>query len=255
MTDRSQDVKLTVAVVDDEQLARNMLVRYITQMPALELVGQYDSCIACYEAHDLDVLDILLLDVNIPDISGIQFARTIAKNKARVIFTTAHTEHAYEAYQAHAVDYLLKPFPFDRFQVAIQKAQEYITGKRMSNGSPVAVLPAEIPDSPRRFIFVKSDYKTVRLSLDEILYVEGLQEYVRIHLAHGKPVIVLMSLKRLADILPSPPFFRVHRSYIVNVEQLAFVQQRSITIAGKELSIGKNYSSEFFDYLAEHSIL
>jgi two-component system LytT family response regulator len=253
MTDRSQEAKLSVVVVDDEPLARNMLVRYIAQMPALELVGQYDSCIACYEAHDLDTLDILLLDVHIPDISGIQFARTIAKHKARIIFTTAHTEHAYEAYQAHAVDYLLKPFPLDRFQVAIQKAQESITGKRI-NGAAPAMLSPEIPDSARRFIFVKSDYKTVRLNLDEILYVEGLQEYVRIHVTRGKPVIVLMSLKRLADILPSPPFFRVHRSYIVNVEHLEFVQQRSITIAGKELSIGKNYGGEFFDYLAEHSI-
>lgn len=255
MTDRSPEAKLSVAVVDDEPHARNMLVRYITQMPALELVGQYDSCIACYEAQDLDTLDVLLLDVHIPDISGIQFARTIAKHKARIIFTTAHTEHAYDAYQAHAVDYLLKPFPFDRFQVAIQKAQEYIAGKRMTGTVPAPLPPAEMPDSPRRFIFVKSDYKTVRLNLDEILYVEGLQEYVRIHLVRGKPVIVLMSLKRLADILPSPPFFRVHRSYIVNVEQLEFVQQRSITIAGKELSIGKNYGGEFFEYLAEHSIV
>lgn len=244
---------LSVAVIDDEFYARNMLVRYIAQTPGLELAGQYDSCIACYDALDLDTLDILLLDINMPDISGIQFARTIAKHKTRIIFTTAHTEYAFDAYQAHVTDYLLKPIPFERFGKAIQKAQEYITLKRAASQPMPPPGPAGATEQ-RKFIFVKSDYKIIKLNFAEILYIEGLQEYVRIYLTRGKPVIVLMSLKKLADILPSPPFFRIHRSHIINIDQLDFVQQRNITIAGKELSVGKNYEAGFFNYLSEHGI-
>jgi len=251
MTDTVLHPKLSVAIIDDEFYARSMLVRYISQIPELELVGQYDSCIACYDALDLDTLDILLLDINMPDISGMQFARTIAKHKTRIIFTTAHTEHAFDAYQVHVTDYLLKPIAFDRFSKAIQKVQELITPRRQTTQP---TTQTSIPAQQRNFIFVKSDYKIIRLNFAEILYVEGLQEYIRIYLTRGKPVVVLMSLKKMASLLPSPPFFRVHRSYIVNIDQLDFVQQRSLSIAGKELNVGRNYEEGFFRYLSEHGI-
>jgi len=251
MTDTVLHPKLSVAVIDDEHYARSMLVRYIAQIPALELVGQYDSCIACYDALDLDTLDILLLDINMPDISGMQFARTIAKHRTRIIFTTAHTEYAFDAYQVHVTDYLLKPIAFDRFTRAIQKAQEIITARRQTI-QPTAPAPAVTQQ--RNFIFVKSDYKIIKLNFAEILYVEGLQEYIRIYLTRGKPVVVLMSLKKMAALLPSPPFFRIHRSYIVNIDQLDFVQQRMLSIAGRELSVGRNYEEGLFRYLSEHGI-
>lgn len=247
---------LSVVIVEDEFHARNILAHYIEKIPDLQLVGQYDNCIACYDAHDLDTIDILLLDINLPDISGMQFARTVSRSKAHIIFTTAYSEYAVAGYELNVIDYLLKPIHFERFEKAIIKVRDLILLKKMQR------IPEEQPgvnkpvlrNTAPRFLFVKSDYKIIKINFANVLYIEGLQEYVRIYQTNGPPIVTLLSLKRLSDMLPSPPFFRIHRSHIINIDQLDFVHQKNITIGGKELSVGKNYEEEFFNYLQEHGI-
>jgi DNA-binding LytR/AlgR family response regulator len=235
--------KLSVAIVEDELHARNILSHYIQQVPYLELVGQYDNCSECYEVNDFDMLDILLLDVNLPDFSGIQFARTLSKNRTNIIMTTAYAEHAVESYQFNVVDYLLKPITYERFFKAVEKARDLANLKKNN----AIQKGQEVMQS--KYIFIKSDHKTIKVNLDEIIYIESLQEYVRIYLTKGKPIVALLSLKKLEDILPSPPFFRIHRSHIINADHLEFIHQRSISIGGKELSIGKNHEETFYKYI------
>lgn len=247
-------MKLTAVIVDDEVYARNILAHYLKEIPGVDLIGQYDNCITCFDHHDFDQVDLLLLDINLPTVSGIQFSRTLAKYKTAVILTTAYSEYALEGYELNVVDYLLKPIEFERFKTALQKAQERILCKRVLQES-LADHRTAVSRPEKTFIFIKADYKIQKIRLEDITYIEGMHEYVRIHLLGQKPVITLQSLKNLIAALPESHFLRIHRSYIINLDQLAYIQQRNIVIGGKELKVGKNYWDEFSAYLDQHSIV
>jgi DNA-binding LytR/AlgR family response regulator len=252
----TRSAKLKVIIIDDEVHARNILAHYLNQWGNAELVGQYDNCISCFEAHDLDNVDLLLLDINLPSVSGIQFSRTIARYKVEVIFTTAYQEYALEGYEHNIVDYLLKPIEFDRFAKAMQKVQHLVNLKKSYEKNQTVTARSVTPSviAKNGFIFIKADYKIIKVNLDEITFIEGLQEYVRIHLVQGKPIITLQSLKNLIDILPTAQFFRIHRSYIININRLEYIQQRNLVVGGKELRVGKNYWDDFFAYLNNNGI-
>ncbi|GAB3820985.1 LytR/AlgR family response regulator transcription factor [Pontibacter rugosus] len=258
-------MKLRTIIVDDEAHARNILTHYLGKLPDFELVGQYDNCFTCFDSHDFDEVDLLLLDINLPTISGLNFSHSLAKYKVQVVFTTAYSEYALESYEHNAIDYLLKPIEFDRFSKAMEKAKEMITLKQTQHkpqaifaAPALAEVPAltslaELPKSD--FIFIKADYKIIKLYFDNITFIESLQEYVRIHLKSGKPIVTLQTLKHLVEVLPASKFIRIHRSYIINVDQLEYVQQRSIVVAGQELKIGKNYWDDFYAYLTSQGLL
>lgn len=243
-------MKLKVIIIEDEVYARDLLAHYLESLSAFELVAQYDNCLTCFEHHDFDEIDLLLLDINLPTVSGIQFARTLSRYRVEIILTSAHSEYALEGYDLNVVDYLLKPIVLDRFKVAMRKAEERIMAKQPAvNGHNGATTP---PD--KSFIFIKADYKIMKVKLDQITFIEGMQEYVRIHLADRKPIVTLQSLKNLIAALPTDRFFRIHRSYIINLARLEYIQQGHIVVGGEKLRIGKNYGDAFAAYLKQHAL-
>ncbi len=244
-------MKLKVITIDDEVYARNILAHYLESLPTFELVAQYDNCITCFEHHDFDEIDLLLLDINLPNVSGMQFARTLSRYRSEIILTTAYAEYALEGYDLNVVDYLLKPITFDRFRSAMQKAEERIKGKATRNEDQDG---AARPRVDKSFVFIKSDYKVVKVALDQITFIEGMQEYVRVHLVGRRPIVTLLSLKNLMAALPTDRFFRIHRSHIINLDRLEYVQQGNIVVGGEKLRIGKHYADAFAAYLKQHAL-
>lgn len=226
--------------VDDEQLALDLLEDNIRKLPFLEHVK---SCRSAFEAMEVlrsGQVDLIFLDIQMPDVSGIQLLRTL-KSRPMVIFTTAYEKYATEGFNLDVIDYLLKPYPFERFLKAVNKAREYHDVQERA-------LLAEKPKEPlvsSNYLFVRADYKLVKIDLSDILYVEGLKDYVKIVLA-DKPVLTQMSMKALEDRLPAKDFVRVHRSYIVAFSKIEYIQKQMLTIGKKEIPISDNYRESLF---------
>ena len=222
-------MKVNCIVIDDEQLARKLLEEYISKMPNLELMGQFKNPLEALPILAERKIDLIFLDIQMPDLSGIEFLKTI-KHTASVIFTTAYSEYALEGYSLDVIDYLLKPFPFNRFVQSVNKA-----GKIISMNESVQPSLKE-----PKYIVVNSDHKTFKIVLDEIDYIEGLKEYVSYYVK-GQRIISLQSLKHLEDSLPSKEFLRVHRSYIVPLNKVKVLEGNQLRINDKLIPIGRSY--------------
>lgn len=230
--------------IDDEMLALELLEDNIRKIPFLELVR---SCRSGFEALEIlsnEKIDLIFLDIHMPDITGIQLLKSL-NNKPLVIFTTAYEKYAVEGFELDVVDYLLKPFSFDRFLKATNKAKEYLELKERAAGQPEM---AESQEQPSTYIFVKSDYKLVKITFSDILYIEGLKDYIKIYTGE-KPVITLISMKAIEEKLPVQDFIRVHRSYIVNLKKINFIQRNIIQIGNHEIPVGDNYRDAFFNII------
>ncbi len=233
--------KYRVLIVDDEFLARKLLTGYVSKIDSLELVA---TCASAFEAMthlQKEKIDILLLDIHMPDLTGLELVSSM-KNMPAVIFTTAYSEYAIESYELGAVDYLLKPIGFPRFFQAINKAIEKV-GRTVS---PVeASLPA-MPDGTldvkpaQDFLTVKADYKIYKINYSDLLYVEGQHEYVTFHTSTRR-ITALYSLKSLEEQLPSSQFLRIHKSYIISFHYIEDIEGNSVTVAGTKLPIGGSY--------------
>lgn len=222
-------MKVNCIVIDDEQLARKLLEEYISKMPNLQLMGQFKNPLEALPILAERQIDLIFLDIQMPDLSGIEFLKTI-KHTASVIFTTAYSEYALEGYSLDVIDYLLKPFPFDRFVQSVNKVDRLMSMQKN-------VQPA--PKEPE-YITVNSDHKTFKIVLDEIDYIEGLKEYVSYYVK-GQRIISLQSLKHLEDSLPSKEFLRVHRSYIVPLNKVKVLEGNQLRINDKLIPIGRSY--------------
>lgn len=220
---------MTCIAVDDEPLALELMETYIAQVPGLELKGTFTDAISAWGFLQRTPIDLVFLDIQMPDISGIQLARSLNRRSPLIIFTSAFGKYAVEGFNVDAVDYLLKPFEFSRFQEAIKKAKEY---KDMYQASGT---------NEDQAIFVKSDYQNVRIATKDILFIEGFDDYIRIHLDAGKSINTLMSLKSILEKLPEQDFIRIHRSYIVSTNKIQRIHNQMIQIGNKELPIGKSY--------------
>jgi len=231
--------------IDDEPLALSKMAGYIKKTPFLELVA---VCRSGYEAIELmseTEVDLMFVDINMPDINGLDFVRSL-HYKPQVIFVTAFSEYAIEGFRLDALDYLLKPVGFIEFLRSANKARSLLE-------SSVAEK-SKISDS-REYIFIKSDYKTVRVSVNDITYIEGMREYVRIHLDSGKPLMPLISLRILEEQLPSDRFMRVHRSYIVNLQKIATIEHNRIVFDGKVyIPVSDQYKDQFNNYVTTHML-
>jgi DNA-binding LytR/AlgR family response regulator len=226
--------------IDDEMLALDLLEDNIKNVPFLELVKTCRSAMEAMEVLRSQPIDLLFLDIQMPDISGIQLLRSL-HHKPLVIFTTAFSKYATEGFDLDVIDYLLKPYSFERFLKAVNKVHEYmIMHERTASQSNVK----EIAASPV-FLFVRADYKLYKINLKDILYVEGLKDYVKIY-AGEKPIVTQMSMKALEEKLPSRDFIRVHRSFIVAFNKIDFVQKHMLTIGKKEIPISEHYRDELF---------
>jgi DNA-binding LytR/AlgR family response regulator len=236
-------------IVDDEPLALEVLETYISQIPEVQLIKKCENAFEANEALKSNEIDLMFLDIQMPQLSGIDFIKTLA-NPPSVIFTTAYPDYAVEGFELNAVDYLLKPISLERFLKAVNKVSEKLNAKKSGHDS-------NTPDVADDFFFVKADKKLVKINFDDILYIEGLKDYVIIRQESGR-VITLQTMKSLEDRLPDLKFKRVHRSFIVNIKRITAILGNMVELieAGKikQIPIGKNYRDELLDLINENKL-
>jgi len=237
--------------VDDEPLALQQLAAYIRRVPWLELVAECQSAIETREQLEKEMIDVMFIDINMPDMTGMQLVRSLAAPPL-VVFTTAYSEYAVEGYKVDAVDYLLKPFGFDEFRRSAEKVRSRLAANAvaarptaMPNAEPVASATSD--DA----YFFKTEHRMVKVSLADIRYVEGMSEYVKIYLDNDKPLTVLLAMKRLEDRLPAN-FMRIHRSYIVNLDKVQELNKNRVILDAETfLPIGENYREQLVKYVED----
>ena len=245
--------------IDDEPLALQQLSGYVQKIPYLQLSGACRSAAEAKAIMDREVIDAIFIDINMPDLSGMEFVKQMP-SPPLVVFTTAYSEYAIEGFKVDAVDYLLKPFGLQDFQRAAQKVRHRYELENQhlaaQQDGTAAATQEETPPSGVELdadaMFLKSDYKTVRINISDIRYVEGMSEYLKIFLeGEKKPLVVLLSMKRLEERLPVSSFMRIHRSYIINLQKIREVNKNRVVLGEDAyLPIGDNYKETFNSYLA-----
>lgn len=236
---------LKCIAVDDEPLALDIIADYVAKVPFLELVKRTESAIEAMQIVQEGNIDLVFLDIQMPELTGIQFLK-IAGNKASYILTTAYSQYALESYDLNVSDYLLKPIAFDRFYKAVEK----VRNQRQKQDSPTPVVPEPVATpavtpSIQDFIFVKTEHKIQKIELDDILYIEGLKDYISIFTKNER-VITLQNMKKMEETLPKKDFIRVHKSYIIAVDKIESIERSRIAIAGKTIPVGDTYRDAFF---------
>ena len=235
---------MTCAIIDDEPLAAELLASYAQKTTFLELVGTYNSAIEAMKVIRTTPVDLLFLDIQMPELSGLEFA-TILSPKTMIVFTTAFDRYAVESYKVNAIDYLLKPIAYDAFLHSANKALQMLETRSTQKSVK----------SEERFFYVKSEYKLIRILIDDILYIEGLKDYVKIRLAAPqKSVNCLMNMKTLEDYLPQQDFMRVHRSYIVNLKRVEAIDRLRIVIGDTFIPISDTYKDAVTQFIASHTV-
>lgn len=229
--------------VDDEPLALDIISDYVAKIPELMLVASTTNAIEALAMVQNGEVDLAFLDVQMPELTGIQFLKII-NGKCDVILTTAYPQYALDGYELNVVDYLLKPIAFDRFYRSVQKV---LNNRPQPMQQPVSVpLLTDAMD----FIFIKTEHKIQRVDLDGILYIEGLKDYISIYTA-GERIVTLQNMKKMEDILPSNRFVRVHRSYIVALDKIASIERGRIFIEDKVIPVGDTYRDAFYKYIGD----
>ena len=234
-------MKLNVVAIDDEPLALKLVSDYIRKTPFLELIGSFENPLEASEFLNTHKVDLIFLDIQMPGLLGTEFARMV-DSETRIIFTTAYSQYAVEGFKLEAVDYLLKPFSYEEFLESAGRARKRITSE--TSTAPVIV------EAKDNFLFLKSEYKIRRINFDDILYVEGLKDYIKVYLKNeDKPVLSLSSLKVMEEKLPSLNFMRVHRSYIVNLAQINQVDRSRIVFGKVYIPVSDQYKEKFQEFL------
>lgn len=232
---------LRCIIVDDEPLALDLIESYVRRTPFLELVGRCNSPFQAMEVMNRDNVDLLFLDIQMPGLTGLEFSRAI-QNGPRIIFTTAYGQYALEGFRVDALDYLVKPFNYEEFLKAANKALTWFTMVERGNEQVLVETP--------KSLLVKSEYRLVRVDLDDIQYVEGLKDYVQIFLiSSSKPVVSQISLKSLEEKLPKEKFYRVHRSFIVSIEKITTIERSRIVFGKTYIPISDAVKEEFFSLI------
>lgn len=245
-------VTLNCIAVDDEPLALGLVCAFIEQTPFLKLVGRYSSAIEALRGIHEQTIDLIFLDIQMPDLNGLELARILdrtgTKTAPRVIFTTAFNQYAIEGYKVDALDYLLKPFGYDEFLRTAHKARSY--AERLQSSAPISI-PMAMPEPEEEYLFLKVEYQLVRVAYKDILYIEGLKDYVKVHIQGStKPILTLTSLKALEEKLPARRFMRIHRSFIVSLEQIKAVTKNSVQIGGLTITVSDQYKEPFNHFLS-----
>lgn len=238
---------LKCIAVDDEPLALGLVCSFVEQTPFLELKGSFSGGLKALEMVRQEQIDLIFMDIQMPDLNGIQVARLLDHQPGgagpRVIFTTAFNNFALDGYKVDALDYLLKPFDYEEFLTAANKARNYAEMK-----APVKIQE-ETGDA---FIFLKVEYQLVRVAIKDILYIEGLKDYVKVYLENNdRPILTLTTLKDLEAKLPPKTFMRVHRSYIVSLEKITAVTKNSLFIGDRMISLSEQHKEAFNSYLSK----
>jgi two-component system response regulator LytT len=236
---------ITCVIVDDEPMALTLVEGYVKKTPFLVLKKKCTSAIEAMEFLKEEPVDLLFLDIQMPDLTGIEFSKMLPK-ETRVIFTTAFDQYALEGFKVEALDYLLKPFDYAEFLAAANKANTWFT---LVKGKQQSLLSEE-----KEFLFVKSEYKQLRIRLADVLYFEGLKDYIKIWLKDNpKPVLTLMSLKSLEEELPEARFMRVHRSFIVSLDNIEVIERSQIIINKNRITVSEQYKPKFLEFINRNS--
>jgi two-component system response regulator LytT len=231
---------ITVIAIDDEPLALQLVSGYIEKTPGLKLAGKFDNPLDASEVLANNQVDLIFVDIQMPDLSGIDFTRLIEKGP-KVIFTTAFEKYALEGYKLEVVDYLLKPFSYEEFLASVQKALKLI---RLEQNSLQKV------EANDEFLFLKSDYKIKRINFNDILYIEGLKDYVKVYVQNiPKPVLSISTLKLIESKLPESRFMRVHRSFIVNLGKIDTIERSRIVFGKTYIPVSDQYKEKFQEFL------
>lgn len=241
-----ENTQLTCVIVDDEPMALNLVESYVEKTPFLELKNKYSSAIDAIEFLNTETIDVLFLDIQMPDLTGLEFSKMLPKH-TRVIFTTAFDKYALEGFKVEALDYLLKPFDYAEFLTAANKAQAWFA---LVKGKPTSNIIEK-----KDFIFIKSEYKQLRIKLNDVLYFEGLKDYIKIYLKDNpKPILTLMSLKSLQEELSKDNFMRVHRSFIVSLKNIEVIERSQIIINNQRITVSEQYKTKFLEFVNKNSL-
>jgi two-component system, LytTR family, response regulator len=243
-------VKINCVIVEDEPLARNLMVEYVRKVPTLHLIEACSNPLAAIEVLNNHQVDLLFLDVQMPELTGISFLKILQK-KPFVVLTTAYSEYALEGYELDVTDYLLKPITFERFLKAVDKVTQRMSGNNLSI-SPSSSAGSAF-ESKSDFVFIKDGTKLVKVQLDDILYVEGLKDYVTIHTKQQK-IVSLQRLKVLEEQLPADRFIRIHNSFIVALRAIDVVHKGEVQIGQAVLPIGETYKKAFRDFIEKNQM-
>ncbi len=236
-------MKLKCLIVDDEPLALDVLENFIKRIPDLELTGRCENAMQAIQMLKDKPVDLLFTDIEMPGFNGIELVKSL-NTKPLIIFTTAHPEYAVQGYELDIADYLLKPIAFDRFVKSVNKASELLNYKRVENHGR----------DDLDYIFIKSEQKYIKVNFSDIMYIEALADYVKVH-TPDKRIITLQTMKNLEDKLPAERFVRVHRSFIIALDKINSVSGNVIHILNDEVPIGKNFREDFFKIIQQNNLL
>ncbi len=228
-------------LIDDEPLALDLLEGYVKSTPFLKLVARCNSAIAAMEIIEKEDIDLIFTDIQMPNLSGMEFSKMIVEKGTKIIFTTAFEEFALESYKVNTIDYLVKPISYPEFFSAANKAKEHISNKLAS---------IEATTYKDEYIFVKSDYKLIKIDLKDLIYIEGLKDYVKYYTVNSeKPILSLKSMKSLEEELSNKNFMRVHRSFLVNLKKITTVERSRIIFEKKYIPISEKYKEIFQKFI------
>ncbi len=233
-------MKLKTIAIDDEPLALRLVSDYVSKTPFLELTGSFDNPLDAIDFLSTQAVDLILVDIQMPDLSGIEFIRTLEETP-KIIFTTAYEKYALESFKLNAIDYLLKPFSYEEFLKAAGKV-------RKLTDLEANALPSI--EANNQFLFLKSEYKIRRINFNDILYIEGLKDYIKVYTTgDDKPVLSLNSIKSLEQKLPENKFMRVHRSFIVNLDKIDTIERSRIIFGRIYIPVSDQYKEKFQEFL------
>jgi len=233
-------MKLRTIAIDDEPLALRLVSDYIEKTPFLELSGAFDNPLDAIDFLSTQSIDLVFVDIQMPDLTGIEFVRTLER-APKIIFTTAYEKYALEGFKLNALDYLLKPFSYEEFLKAAQKARKQT---ELETAAP------QLIEANSQFLFLKSEYKIRRINFNDILYIEGLKDYIKVFtIGEDKPVLSLSSMKALEQKLPEDKFMRVHRSFIVNLDRIETIERSRIIFGKVYIPVSDQYKDKFQEFL------
>jgi DNA-binding LytR/AlgR family response regulator len=241
--------KLSCVIIDDEPLALDLLAGYCAQVPYLELKGQFHDALVGLAFVQDNPVDVVFVDIHMPRITGLQLVQLLPTPGPRVVFTTAYDQYAVRSYELSATDYLLKPISFERFVQAVNKVRQQQAPPVSGAAALPAPAPAAHPEAPvvptsPEAMFVKNEHRLQRVAFDDILYIEGMKEYLMIYTVGGK-ILTLQSFRRVEEVLPPERFARIHKSYIVALNRIEHVERGKVQVAGRLLPIGDTYRDSF----------
>ena len=253
---------LNCAIIDDEPLALHLLESYVDKTSFLNLTGKYNSAVkAMNELNRIHKVDLLFLDIQMPELNGLEFSKLVS-SEIRIIFTTAFSQYALDSYKVNALDYLLKPISYSDFLNSVNKAVQWYEMKQKAEkekniptlANNVSVNRVESPEG-NDFIYVRSEYKLIQIPLKSILYIEGLKDYVKIHIENeARPILSIITLKALEEKLPSSMFMRIHRSFIVQKRKIQIIDHGRIVFGKEYLPISDSYRDEVTSYLNTRTV-